>query len=57
MNAPAAAKHTGRRAARFNLWAAVAIIAAFSVFAVKAAVDNQHVPSRMFGPPWHETSH
>jgi ABC-type sugar transport system substrate-binding protein len=56
MNAPSALRATARRAGRFNLWALVAIIALFGVFAVKAAMDSRHVPSRFFTPaPEHET--
>lgn len=50
MNAPSALKATARRAGRFNLWALVAIAALFGVFAVKAAVDNRHLPAPHFEP-------
>lgn len=52
MNAPAAAKHAGRRAARYNLWAGVVVLAAFAVLAVKAQTAENQVPARHFTPLW-----
>lgn len=57
MNARLALKVTARRAGRYNLWALVAIVAMLGVFAVKAAVDGRHLPSRHFeARPWYETA-
>lgn len=50
MNARAAAVHTARRAGRFNLVAAIVVVAAIAVFAVKAQAERESVPSRHFAP-------